>query len=184
MTYKGPSITRSALSIGGDSPNVNLFSAISSFFLGFFGLLGLALYSGLFLLKDAEIFRALGLSVRTPLPMLGFFGFSFVAAVCLFFGSCSLRQPLLAKGLFWVSFSFSMLTFFIQFYYLFTWGFFWFGKIFFGNQPFANSKWFEYLGLLVFVITMMSALVTGSAATRKQRLDIRKKTGDPESPEA
>lgn len=62
---------------GVDSPDKIFFPALSSFFFGFFGLLGLSLYSGCYLLKDAEIFRALGITVRAPLSMLGFFGFSF-----------------------------------------------------------------------------------------------------------
>jgi len=168
---------------GVDSHDKIFFPALSSFFFGFFGLLGLSLYSGCYLLKDAEIFRALGITVRAPLSMLGFFGFSFFSAVCLFSSSCSTRRSLLSKGLCWVSFVFSLIAFIFQFYYLFTWGFFWFGKAFFGNQPFANSRWFEYLGLLIFVITLMSALVTGSSAFRKHRISIRQKTVNSDSSE-
>ena len=150
-----------------DTSDVFLLPAIGGFFLAFFGLLGLTLFSGCYWLKDAQVFQALGITLRAPLSMLAFFGFSFFAGVFLFIGSCRPGRPILAKTLLWLSFLFSLFSFAIQFYYLFSWGFFWFGKAFFGNQPFANSKWFEYLGLLIFTITLTGALVTGSSVFQR-----------------
>jgi hypothetical protein len=129
-------------------------------------MLGIGLYFGFFILKDTQIFQVIGITVQTPNQMLLFFLSIVLSSLFLFTGSFFRLHARSSKFFFLLSFLFSLAATAVQFYYLYIWGFFWFGRVFFGNQPFVYTKWFEVLSILVLAIALLNTMISGNALFR------------------
>lgn len=143
--------------------------SVISFFVGLFGLTGIGIFWGLWIASKTGIFQAIGIPLKTPWLILGYFGCTFLAALFGYIGAIAGLQrrncrPILwpiERFLFLWGFLFSLSALLIQFYLLYQWGFLWLGKAFFGNQPFTELDTFLWLGVFIFVISLVNPLENG-----------------------
>ncbi len=134
----------------------------------FIGLIGLAIFMGIFLAGDM-FDTLLGINLYQSRWIPSLFGALILGGLCLHAGvmiELGRMRPFISYALSFLVFSASLG---MQLYNTFRLGFQWLGRELLQNQSAANDRWFQYLGIALLAFGFILVVYTGGLTFRKRQ---------------